>query len=211
MKIIQALKNGNENWRYLQKKVQLNNPLVLVFGNRYLLEDENSIMEIKKEFSYENLVFASTSGEILDGSLIDNSISVTAIEFENSSYIIKRENIANFNMQINLLGETLLAKLPKEKLKHLFVLADGMLDGSRLIQGLENNLEASISITGGMCGDDARFEKTLSSYNENPKTGEVVLIGLYGDALEVSYASAGGWFPFGPERKITKSKDINLP
>ena len=42
MKIIQALKNGNENWRYLQKKVQLNNPLVLVFGNRYLLEDEKS-------------------------------------------------------------------------------------------------------------------------------------------------------------------------
>jgi hypothetical protein len=179
MKIIQAFKNGNENWRYLQKKEQLNNPLVLVFGNRYLLEDEQNITEIKKEFCYENLVFGSTSGEILDGSMIDNSISVTAIELENSSFIIERENIANFNMQINLLGETLLAKLPKEKLKHLFVLADGMLDGSRLIQGLENNLDASISITGGMCGDDARFEKTLSSYNENPKTGEVVLIGLY--------------------------------
>ena len=207
MKVIQAFKNGNENWRYLQEKEQLDNPLVLVFGNRYLLEDENNITEIKKEFSYSNLVFASTSGEILDDSIIDNSISVTAIELENSSFIIERENIANFNMQINLLGEALLAKLPKEKLKHLFVLADGMLDGSKLIQGLENNLDASISITGGMCGDDARFEKTLSSYNENPNTGEVVLIGLYGDALEVSYASAGGWFPFGPERKITKSKD----
>jgi hypothetical protein len=28
-----------------------------------------------------------------------------------------------------------------------------------LINGLENNIE-EISITGGMCGDDARFEKT---------------------------------------------------
>lgn len=207
MKIIQASKNGNENWHYLQKNTQLINPLVLVFGNRYLLEDENVIKEIKKEFYYENLVFASTSGEILDGSMLDNSISVTAIELENSSYIIERENIANFNMQTILLGEALLEKLPKEKLKHLFVLADGLLDGSKLIEGLENKLNKNISITGGMCGDDARFEKTLSSYKDNPKTGEVVLIGLYGDALEVSFASAGGWFPFGPERKITKSKD----
>lgn len=207
MKIIQAFKNGNENWHYLQKKEQLNNPLVLIFGNRFLLENINLITEIKKEFSYENLVFASTSGEIIDGNIIDNSISVTAIELENSSFIIERENIANYNMQINLLSKALLNKFPKEKLKHLFVLADGMLDGSKLVQGLENNLDSSISITGGMCGDDARFEKTLSSYNEKPKTGEIVLIGLYGDTLEVSYASAGGWFPFGPERKITKSTD----
>jgi hypothetical protein len=207
MKILQASKNGNENWRYLQEKTLLNNPIVLVFGNRYLLEEETVIKEIKKEFSYENLVFASTSGEILDGSMHDNSISVTAIELENSTYIIERENSSNFNGQINLLGEALLNKFPKEKLKHLFVLADGMLDGSKLIEGLERNLSKTISITGGMCGDDARFEKTLSSYNDNPKTGEVVLIGLYGDTLEVTFASAGGWFPFGPERKITKSKD----
>jgi hypothetical protein len=207
MKILQASKNGNENWRYLQEKTLLNNPIVLVFGNRYLLEEETVIKEIKKEFSYENLVFASTSGEILDGSMHDNSISVTAIELENSTYVIERENSSNFNGQINLLGEALLEKFPKEKLKHLFVLADGMLDGSKLIEGLERNLSKTISITGGMCGDDARFEKTLSSYNDNPKTGEVVLIGLYGDTLEVTFASAGGWFPFGPERKITKSKD----
>lgn len=207
MKIIQASKIGSEDWHYLQEKSQLQNPLVLVFGNRYLLEDENVIKNIRQEFSYENIVFASTSGEIFDGSIQDNSISVTAIELENSTYIIERENISNFNMQSNLLGEALLKKLPKEKLKHLFVLSDGLLDGSKLIDGLECNLKKTIAITGGMCGDDARFEKTLTSYNENPKIGEVVLIGLYGETLEVTYASAGGWFPFGPERKITKSKD----
>ena len=207
MKIIQATKNGSEDWHYLQEKRQLHNPLVLVFGNRYLLEDENVIKNIRKEFSYENIVFASTSGEIFDGSIQDNSISVTVIELEKSTYIIERENISNFNMKPNLLGAALLKKLPKEKLKHLFVLADGLLDGSKLIEGLQCNLKNTITITGGLCGDDARFEKTLSSYNENPKIGEVVLIGLYGETLEVTYASAGGWFPFGPERKITRSKD----
>ncbi|WP_431130249.1 FIST N-terminal domain-containing protein, partial [Flagellimonas flava] len=61
------------------------------------------------------------------------------------------------------------------------------------------------SITGGLCGDGARFEKTLTSYNEVPKQGEVVAIALYGEALEVSYANFGGWTPFGPGRTITKS------
>ncbi|MGV1011577.1 MAG: FIST signal transduction protein [Flavobacterium sp.] len=207
MKIIQASKNGSEDWHYLQGKEQLKNPLVLVFGNRYLLEDEAVLKNIREEFSYEHLVFGSTSGEIMNGNVLDNSISVTAIELEKSTFIIERENISNFDLQPNLLGEALLSKLPKESLKHLFVISEGLLDGSKLIEGIENNLSNAIALTGGLCGDDARFEKTLSSYKENPKPGEVILIGLYGEALEVTYASAGGWFPFGPERKITKSKD----
>ena len=61
-------------------------------------------------------------------------------------------------------------------------------------------------ITGGLCGDDARFETTLASYNETPKQGEIVAIGFYGDSLEVSFSIHGGWTPFGPERIVTKSE-----
>jgi hypothetical protein len=60
-----------------------------------------------------------------------------------------------------------------------------------------------------MCGDDAKFEKTLASYKENPKEGEVVLIGFYGETLEISFSSFGGWSSFGPERIITRS-DANV-
>ena len=205
MKIIQAFKNGSDDWHYLQEKKQLKNPLVLVFGNRYLLEDENIIINIKKEFNYENIIFGSSSGEILEGGMQDNSISVTAIELEKSTFVIERENIANFNKKPDLLAASLSDKFPKENLKHIFVLSDGLLDGKKLIEGLEKKINNKVAITGGLCGDDARFEKTLTSFNENPKTGEIILIGLYGATLEISYASAGGWFPFGPERKITKS------
>ena len=97
--------------------------------------------------------------------------------------------------------------MPKENLKHLFVVSEGsFVNGSSLINGIESGKPRSISLTGGMCGDDARFEKTLASYKENPKEGEVVLIGFYGETLDISFASFGGWIPFGPERKITSSK-----
>lgn len=207
MKIIQASKVENQGWNYLQEKVTLKNPLVLVFANRFLLEDDAVIESVRKEFPYEHLVFGSTAGEILCCSVFDNSISVTAIEFEKSSFIVERQNILDYGKDAKTLGKTLCNKIPKENLKHLFVLSEGsFVNGSSLIKGLENDIDREVSITGGMCGDDARFEKTVASYKENPKEGEVILIGFYGDTLEISYASFGGWIPFGPERIITKSE-----
>jgi hypothetical protein len=207
MKIIQASKFKNQDWKYLQEKTTLNNPLVLVFGNRFLLEDSDVIDNIRAEFPYEHIVFGSTAGEIVGCHVNDNSISVTAIEFEKSSFIVERKNILDYDKNAKALGEALYDKIPKENLKHLFVLSEGsFVNGSSLIKGLENDIDAAVSITGGMCADDARFEKTLSSYKENPKVGEVILIGFYGETLEISYASFGGWIPFGPERIITKSE-----
>ena len=207
MKIIQASKFKNQDWKYIQEKTTLNNPLVLVFGNRFLLEDSDVIDNIRAEFPYEHIVFGSTAGEIVGCNVNDNSISVTAIEFEKSSFIVERKNILDYDKNAKALGEALYDKIPKENLKHLFVLSEGsFVNGSSLIKGLENDIDAAVSITGGMCADDARFEKTLSSYKENPKVGEVILIGFYGETLEISYASFGGWIPFGPERIITKSE-----
>ncbi|MCZ8196967.1 MAG: FIST C-terminal domain-containing protein [Flavobacterium sp.] len=207
MKIVQASKLEGQDWKFLQEKIELKNPLVLVFANRFLLQDESVIADIRKQFPYEHIVFGSASGEIISCNVNDNSISVTAIEFEKSSFVVKNGSILNYDKKAKPLGEALYNEMPKENLKHLFVLSEGsFVNGSSLISGLEENINNSVSITGGMCGDDARFEKTLASYKENPKEGEVILIGFYGETLDITFASFGGWLPFGPERKITKSK-----
>lgn len=206
MKVIQAFRQADKSWKYRQEKEVLKNPLVLVFGNRFLLEDKKVLEDIRNEFPYEHIVFGSTSGEIICCNVFENSITVTAIEFEKSSFVVEAESIFKYEKNAEQLGEDLYKKIPKENLKHLFVLSEGsFVNGSALINGLESNSELKTSMTGGMCGDDARFEKTLASYKDDPKEGEVVLIGFYGDTLEISYASYGGWMPFGPERIITKS------
>jgi len=206
MKIVQAKKTKNEGWEYLSENSPLKNPLVLVFGGRFELEKKEVIEDIRKEFPYENLVFGSTSGEIIGAHVFDTSIVVTAIEFEKSSFIVKTANIFDFDKNAKLLGEKLIQELPKAHLKHVFVLSEGsFVNGSALIEGIETSFKDKISLTGGMCGDGSRFEKTVASYKENPKEGEVIIIGFYGDSLEISFASFGGWSPFGPERIITKS------
>ncbi|KGO79174.1 histidine kinase [Flavobacterium beibuense F44-8] len=206
MKTVQAYKKENGKWKYISEKNTLKNPLVLVFGNRYLLENDEVIEDIRAEFPYEHLVFGSTSGEIAGTNVLDKSVTVTAIEFEKSSFVIKRANILDYNKDAAELGKILYDEMPKDNLKHLFVLSEGsFVNGSSLIAGLEDDLYKNVCITGGMCGDDARFEKTLASYKQNPKEGEVILMGFYGDTLDISFASVGGWQPFGPERLITKS------
>ena len=205
MKIVQARKSENNDWIFINKQ-DLKSPLVLVFGNRYLLEDTEIYSEIKKMFPDGHLVFGSTSGEILSNKIFENSIAITAIEFEKSSFVIKTENILLHDKNAYKAGEALVKKFPKENLKHIFVVSEGsFVNGSDLISGLEYN-KNNFAITGGLCGDDARFEKTLASYNENPKEGEIIAIGFYGDTLEITFANYGGWMPFGPERMITKSK-----
>lgn len=115
--------------------------------------------------------------------------------------------MADFDNNGEALGVALIKDLPKEGLSYLFLVAEGsMVNGSALIKGIEQNKETSVGLSGGMCGDDDRFEVTMASYNENPIPGEIVGIGFYGDALEITSANFGGWTAFGPERTITKSE-----
>lgn len=206
MKIVQAQKFKGKEWEYSTDKTVLNNPLVCVFADRFLLEDPSVIDDIRAHFPYEHLIFGSSAGEIIGPYVNDESIAVTAIEFEKSSFIVKTANILDYQKDTVALGKSLSKSLPKENLKHVLVISEGsFVNGSSVIEGMELGLDASVDLTGGICGDGPRFEKTLVSYKENPKVGGVVAIGLYGETLDISFASFGGWFPFGPDRVITKS------
>ncbi|WP_422350051.1 FIST signal transduction protein [Flagellimonas sp.] len=205
MKVNQAKKLKGGTWEFTQNQ-PLKEPLVLVFGDRFLLESKDVYQEIRDLYPDGHLVFGSTSGEIMETSVYEESITITAIEFEKTQFEIVSKNIKDF-VDIEKMGASISEQFNMDELNHLFIVSDGsFVNGSGLIEGLESVEGFKASITGGLCGDGARFEKTLTSYNENPKQGEVVAIGLYGQALEVSYANFGGWTPFGPERTITKSE-----
>lgn len=205
MKINQAKRLKGGAWEFGQNE-PLKEPLVLIFGDRYLLESKDLFNEVKELYPNGHLVFGSTSGEIMETSVYEESITLTAIEFEKTRFSIVSENVSNHD-NVEKMGLAISNRFDQEQLKHMFIVSDGsFVNGSNLIEGLESVEGFNASITGGLCGDGARFEKTLTSYNENPKQGEVVAIGFYGGDLEVSYANFGGWTPFGPERTITRSE-----
>lgn len=211
MKTVQLKKNKNSNWKYLSENISLKKPLVLVFGNRFLLEDENIYQEVKEMFTDGHIVFGSSCGDISSDAIDEETITITAIEFEKSTFEIKTANVNENKIDDHYdsfkAGKDLISKFNTKNLKYIFVVSEGsFLNGSQFTTGMNAATDDNLLITGALCGDDARFEKTVSSYNENPKQGELVAIGLYGESLEVSFSINGGWTPFGPERIVTKSK-----
>ena len=207
MKIVQLVKYRQKDWEYLTDKHVLKNPLVIVFGNRHLLDNPTIYEDIKVLFPDGDIVFGSACAEISSVTVNEGSITITAIEFERTHFIVKTSNILNKGLDSYKTGSALVEQFPKDGLKYVFVVSEGsFVNGSQLTKGMRDAIEENILITGGLCGDDERFEKTIASYNENPKQGEIVAIGFYGDSLEVSFSIHGGWTPFGPERTVTKSE-----
>ncbi|MBU2921977.1 FIST C-terminal domain-containing protein [Winogradskyella psychrotolerans] len=207
MKTVQLVKQNNKDWTYVGKQQQLNQPLVLVFGNRYMLESPSIYEEIKALFPDGHIVFGSACAEISSSTVNEDSITITAMEFQKSQFAIRTSNVLDADLDSFKTGKELIQQFPAEGLKCVFVVSEGsFINGSQLTKGMSSSNDDNLLITGGLCGDDTRFEKTLASYNENPKEGEIVAIGFYGESLEVTFSIHGGWTPFGPERTVTKSE-----
>lgn len=181
--------------------------LVFVFGARNLIENNDLINGIVTDYPKASIVFSSTAGEILDLQVFDNTLILTAIEFETTKIESKLININDYNNSFNS-GVELVSKFNQNDLKHIFILSDGQkVNGTKLLQGINSTIPEHVSVTGGLAGDAANFQKTLVGLNKDIKEGNIVAIALYGNSLKVGYGSFGGWDAFGPERLITKSED----
>ena len=179
--------------------------LVLVFGERLLLQNPEIFNQLKSRFPKADIVCTSTSGDILDTQVLDNSVVATAIYFEKTPIKSVSLSISNFSNSFEV-GKAISERLSSDDLKHILVLSDGgKVNGSQLVKGLTYHY--GVKVTGGLAGDGKRFEKTLVGLNEQPSEGNVVGIGFYGDSIKIGHGSLGGWDLFGAERLVTKSED----
>jgi hypothetical protein len=180
--------------------------LVLVFGSRMILTESKHIEEIKRAYPKAVLLGCSTSGEIFDTNVSDDSSVVTAVCFEHTAIKCARVKINAAENSFKA-GAELAGSLDKTGLRHVFVLSDGLIvNGSELVKGLTENLPPSVTVTGGLSGDGDRFKETLVLCNGRVEKDCIGVLGFYGNSLKVGYGSLGGWDPFGPERLITRSE-----
>jgi hypothetical protein len=179
--------------------------LVLVFADRSRLD--GAIAEsLTSAYPGASIVYCSTAGEIMEDTVSEGSICITAVSFEHTVLKPGMINIKGYPDSIAA-GKYIVNSLSKEGLRHILVFADGqMVNGSDLVSGMNEALPKGVSISGGLAGDGARFQKTLVGLGNDIQEGNIVAIGMYGERLQVSYSSRGGWDSFGPDRKITKSK-----
>lgn len=180
--------------------------LVLVFGAREPLEEGTPLKQLAETFANAKIVGCSTAGEIQNTEANDDTIVAAALSFEATRVSSAHVELCDYPSS-EAAGAALIDKLPKKDLRHVLVLSDGsIVNGSNLVVGLRRAIPAGVQVTGGLAGDAQRFKRTLVVYGDRALLGQVIAVGLYGNALRVGYGSLGGWDPFGPERLITRSE-----
>jgi hypothetical protein len=180
--------------------------LVLGFGAPQLVADADVWRRLREKWSTALIVACSTAGEISGTKVLDDSLALTAIRFDHTQVrcaeVLLAEGLSSAEV-----GRRLAEQLLGSDLVHVFVLSAGLkINGSELVAGLTGGLPSHVSVTGGLSGDGARFERTYVCVNRFDGLQRVAAIGFYGARLQVSFASMGGWDTFGPERRVTRSK-----
>ena len=177
---------------------------VIVFSSVKRFNEGKLQSTLKQRYPTAHIIGCTTSGEISPNGVFDDSIQITAIQWQK---VIQRvAQSKSSNMQDSFETAVNLAKqLKADTLRTVLVISDGLnVNGSELISGFQSVL-GDIPIIGGLAGDGGEFVKTLQLFNDTISDRMVIAVGLYGDALVTASGALGGWRPYGPPRKVTKS------
>ncbi len=184
---------------------EINPQLIITFSSVESLVIGKINIKLTDYFSNSTVVGCTTAGEIYKDSVYDNTAVVTGIHFDNPDFQVKTSELPTMNASFDS-GKKLAEELYDNSLRSAFVLGLGVnINGSALIDGLENIFKKNILITGGLAGDGGKFKQTYTFLNDQLFDNRNLGIGFYNTNINLSYGSAGGWQPFGPLRQITKS------
>ena len=205
---VQRLRYDAANgWSGAFPELDTPNVLILVFGASRYLDAPAPIGELRRRYPAAVLTGCSSSGEVFDDNVFDDSLSVAIVAFDATTVRMAVENL-RADATSTALGRTLAARLDTPDLRSVMLLSDGLgINGTELARGITEHLPEDVIVTGGLAGDGDRFARTwVIDQDGVPRSGLVVAIGFYGDAICVGHGSRGGWNAFGPEREITRAE-----
>lgn len=181
-----------------------NASLVLVFGSVKRFNDPKLSGFLKARYPAAQIVGCTTTGEIGANSVHDDTLQITAVFWEKTAQRATHVKVNGMQSSYEA-GEQLARQLKSDSLKAVLAFSDGLnVNGSELLKGFQSVL-GDVPIVGGMAGDNATFTKTMLLFNDVISDNLVIAIGLYGNHLLTASGALGGWKPYGPPRKITRS------
>ncbi len=195
----------NSNWEGTEE-TKINAQLCLLFGSRPTMDTDitDSIKSLKKIYPNAEIISCSTAGNILNDFLIDDTIISTSIEFNKTS--IKAKSFPLKEESDHDLGKKIANYFYADDLAYVLILSTMGVNAGSVLNGINSIYHGKIPVSGGVAGDDTRFEKTFVGIGEDISTSQITAIGFYGKNLTISHGSKGGWDTFGPIRKVTKCK-----
>jgi hypothetical protein len=217
MKIEQRIWSRVSGWSVASCALGREADLVLLFGAVEALHEARARSELEAFYPGAHIVGCSTAGEIQGAGVCDDSLVATALRFERGAIRTASVTLAEMDESFAA-GQRLARLLPPtaplrdqpdsaERLAHVLVFSDGLhVNGSDLVRGIAQQLPPTVTVTGGLAADGARFKETFVVCDAAPAARTIAAVGIYGKGVKIGFGSLGGWDPFGPERMITRAK-----
>jgi len=203
---IERLKYINGQWEIEKNKLKDKSAdIVFTFGDRDTIKKSDIYTKLKTVYPRADIVGCSTGGNILGDSINLAKAVATAVSFDKGKVEISVEDFSDTDNQYKA-SHRLVEKLPKDNLKHIFILSDGLnMNGSFLVKGANQAINSQVPITGGLASDGKSFKETWVIANDIASQKRMVAVGFYGDSFHISSGCYAGWEEFGIYRHITKS------
>lgn len=179
--------------------------LLLAFGSIEKIGEPELAARLADALPGCRIAGCSTAGEISADGVLDQTLVLTAVRFEQTRVALATTEVAGIP-DSHAAGGRLAGQLQADDLQAVLLFGPGIdINGSALIAGLAAALPAGVGISGGLAGDGGAFAGTLTLADGRVGARQVVAIGLYGTQLRISHGSCHGWEPFGPARQVTRS------
>lgn len=180
---------------------------LLVFAAPAWFTHPEFFATLRRYFPRARLSGCSSAGEITRDGVSDGSCVVTAVRWRAGEPSMATTELLSTDDSLAAgmrLGHQL------RNAAAVIVLAPGVaINGSALVEGIAATLPPTTVIVGGLAGDNGAFRETYTLNDGGISPRALVAIGLPAD-IRISHGSYGGWQPFGPPRKVTRSASNRL-
>ena len=195
----------NNSWSEPIPPLDSEQTLVIVFAAPGYIKNSDPLKELRSSLPTSTIIGCSTAGEIYGDQVLDNSLSVAIIKFDDARIKFCKFEIPHAD-DSRKAGENIGQTLAAEDLKGILVLSNGLfVNGTPLVEGINSQIREDVVVTGGLAGDGSDFESTWIISGDELLDKTVAAVGLYGNSVQLSHGTQGGWDIFGPERVITRS------
>jgi hypothetical protein len=187
---IQQLQYIDKSWKihmHAEDFDRMQCQLVFVFGDSSLITDSAVYNYLERGYPEAHIILSSTSGEIIRTGVFDNSVVVTAIQFENTVVHCAETNIFRHKTSYDA-GYYLMQQLQQSNLSAAFIISDKThIESGELKAGFNAINTNGVPVTDGIAGDGCGCTKTLVGLNQLPAEGVIAAIGFYGKQIQVHY------------------------
>ncbi len=181
--------------------------LVLAFGAPELARNRTAFDALHAKYPSSIILGCSTAGEIHEADLRDNGMSVSVTRFARTDVRLATDTIGA-DGDVRGVARRIAASLGAHaNLRGVLVLAPGLgVNGSELVGGINEILDGSVPVAGGLAGDGTAFGSTWVLAGKELGANRIAAIGFYGSHVVLGHGARGGWDRFGLKRTITRSE-----